>query len=69
MCIRDSSKTIASVVNSFFGTNALSQFMDQQNPLSEITHKRRPVSYTHLTPWYRQGRDQARYGSSTPRTG
>ena len=35
------SKTIASVVNSFFGTNALSQFMDQQNPLSEITHKRR----------------------------
>lgn len=35
------SKTIASVVNSFFGTNALSQFMDQMNPLAEITHKRR----------------------------
>jgi DNA-directed RNA polymerase subunit beta len=34
-------KTISSVVNSFFGTNALSQFMDQTNPLSEITHKRR----------------------------
>jgi DNA-directed RNA polymerase subunit beta len=35
------SKTISSVVNSFFGTNALSQFMDQTNPLAEITHKRR----------------------------
>ncbi len=35
------SKTFASVVNSFFGTNALSQFMDQTNPLAEITHKRR----------------------------
>ena len=34
-------KTISSVVNSFFGTNALSQFMDQTNPLTEITHKRR----------------------------
>ncbi|HOV83919.1 MAG TPA: DNA-directed RNA polymerase subunit beta [Paludibacteraceae bacterium] len=34
-------KTISSVINSFFGTNALSQFMDQQNPLAEITHKRR----------------------------
>ena len=34
-------KTISSVVNSFFGTNALSQFMDQTNPLAEITHKRR----------------------------
>ena len=34
-------KTIASVINSFFGTNALSQFMDQTNPLSEVTHKRR----------------------------
>ena len=34
-------KTISSVVNSFFGTNALSQFMDQANPLAEITHKRR----------------------------
>ena len=35
------SKTIQSVVNSFFGTNALSQFMDQTNPLAEVTHKRR----------------------------
>lgn len=34
-------KSITSVINSFFGTNALSQFMDQQNPLAEITHKRR----------------------------
>ncbi len=34
-------KTISSVINSFFGTNALSQFMDQTNPLTEITHKRR----------------------------
>ena len=34
-------KSIASVINSYFGTNALSQFMDQQNPLAEITHKRR----------------------------
>ena len=34
-------KSISSVINSFFGTNALSQFMDQQNPLAEITHKRR----------------------------
>lgn len=34
-------KTISAVVNSFFGTNALSQFMDQTNPLAEITHKRR----------------------------
>ena len=34
-------KTISSVVNSFFGTNALSQFMDQTNPLAEVTHKRR----------------------------
>ncbi len=34
-------KTLSSVVNSFFGTNQLSQFMDQTNPLSEITHKRR----------------------------
>ena len=33
--------TISSVINSFFGTNALSQFMDQTNPLAEITHKRR----------------------------
>jgi DNA-directed RNA polymerase subunit beta len=35
------SKTISSVINSFFGTNALSQFMDQTNPLAEVTHKRR----------------------------
>ncbi|MCC6768877.1 MAG: DNA-directed RNA polymerase subunit beta [Bacteroidia bacterium] len=34
-------KTLSSVINSFFGTNQLSQFMDQTNPLSEITHKRR----------------------------
>ncbi len=34
-------KTISSVVNSFFGTNALSQFMDQTNPLAEVTNKRR----------------------------
>ena len=34
-------KAITSVINSYFGTNALSQFMDQQNPLAEITHKRR----------------------------
>ena len=35
------SKTVSAVINSFFGTNALSQFMDQTNPLAEITHKRR----------------------------
>ena len=35
------SKTISSVINSFFGTNPLSQFMDQTNPLAEVTHKRR----------------------------
>ena len=34
-------KTVASVINTYFGTNALSQFMDQTNPLAEITHKRR----------------------------
>ncbi len=34
-------KTVSSVINTFFGTNALSQFMDQTNPLAEITHKRR----------------------------
>ncbi len=34
-------KTLSSVINTFFGTNQLSQFMDQTNPLSEITHKRR----------------------------
>lgn len=34
-------KTISSVINSFFGTNALSQFMDQTNPLAEVTNKRR----------------------------
>ena len=49
MCIRDrfqptdliNAKTISSVVSSFFGTNPLSQFMDQTNPLAEVTHKRR----------------------------
>ncbi len=35
------SKTLSSVINSFFGTNQLSQFIDQTNPLSEMTHKRR----------------------------
>ncbi len=35
------SKTLSSVINSFFGTNALSQFIDQTNPLAEMTHKRR----------------------------
>ena len=45
-------KTISSVINSFFGTNPLSQFMDQTNPLAEVTHKRRlsavrDVHYTH----------------------
>jgi DNA-directed RNA polymerase subunit beta len=35
------SRTLSSVINSFFGTNQLSQFMDQTNPLAEITHKRR----------------------------
>ena len=35
------SKTISSVINTFFGTNQLSQFMDQTNPLAEVTHKRR----------------------------
>ena len=34
-------KTISGVINTFFGTNALSQFMDQTNPLAEVTHKRR----------------------------
>ncbi|MFT6844692.1 MAG: DNA-directed RNA polymerase subunit beta [Flavobacteriales bacterium] len=34
-------KTLSSVINSFFGTNQLSQFMDQTNPLAEVTHKRR----------------------------
>ncbi len=34
-------KTVSAVINTFFGTNALSQFMDQTNPLAEITHKRR----------------------------
>ena len=46
-------KTISSVINSFFGTNALSQFMDQTNPLAEITHKL-SVSYTHLDVYKRQ---------------
>ncbi len=35
------SKTLSSVINSFFGTNQLSQFLDQTNPLAEMTHKRR----------------------------
>jgi len=35
------SKTLSSVINSFYGTNQLSQFMDQTNPLAEMTHKRR----------------------------
>ncbi len=34
-------KTVSSVINSFFGANPLSQFMDQTNPLAEVTHKRR----------------------------
>ncbi len=34
-------RTVSSVINSFFGTNQLSQFMDQTNPLAELTHKRR----------------------------
>ena len=34
-------KTLSSVINSFFGTSQLSQFMDQTNPLAEMTHKRR----------------------------
>src|SRR5690606_42136228 len=34
-------RTLSSVITSFFGTNQLSQFMDQTNPLAEITHKRR----------------------------
>src|SRR5690606_40856774 len=34
-------KTLSSVINSFFGTNQLSQFMDQTNPLADISHKRR----------------------------
>ncbi len=37
-------KTLSSVINSFFGTNQLSQFMDQTNPLAEITHKRSIIS-------------------------
>ena len=39
--INSNAKTISSVINSFFGTNPLSQFMDQTNPLAEVTHKRR----------------------------
>lgn len=37
----NNARTLSSVINSFFGTNQLSQFMDQTNPLAEITHKRR----------------------------
>lgn len=40
-------KTISSVINSFFGTNPLSQFMDQTNPLAEVTHKRRLSALGH----------------------
>jgi len=39
------SKTLSSVINSFFGTNQLSQFMDQTNPLAEMTHKRRMSAF------------------------
>ena len=42
-------KPVAAAVKEFFGSSQLSQFMDQNNPLSEVTHKRRTVSYTHLT--------------------
>jgi DNA-directed RNA polymerase subunit beta len=42
-------KTLSSVINSFFGTNQLSQFMDQTNPLAEITHKRRLSARTRWT--------------------
>ncbi|MEM1436391.1 MAG: DNA-directed RNA polymerase subunit beta, partial [Pseudomonadota bacterium] len=38
---RVNARTVSSVINTFFGTNQLSQFMDQNNPLSEVTHKRR----------------------------
>ena len=40
-------KPVSAVIKEFFGSSQLSQFMDQTNPLSEVTHK--PVSYTHLT--------------------
>ncbi|MEG2755623.1 MAG: DNA-directed RNA polymerase subunit beta, partial [Mucinivorans sp.] len=40
-------KTLSSVINSFFGTNQLSQFMDQTNPLAELTHKRRLSALGH----------------------
>ena len=49
-------KTISSVINTFFGTNALSQFMDQTNPLSEVTHKRR------LSAWGPGGLSRERAG-------
>ena len=42
-------KPVAAAIKEFFGSSQLSQFMDQNNPLSEVTHKRRAVSYTHLT--------------------
>ena len=42
-------RTISSVINSFFGTNQLSQFMDQTNPIAELTHKRECL---HLGPWW-----------------
>ena len=46
-------KPVAAAVKEFFGSSQLSQFMDQNNPLSEVTHKRRvsAVSYTHLGPF------------------
>ena len=43
----NNTKTISSVINSFFGTNPLSQFMDQTNPLAEVTHKRRLSALSH----------------------
>ena len=46
-------RTVSSVINTFFGTNQLSQFMDQTNPLSELTHMRRNVGA-------RSGRTDAR---------
>jgi DNA-directed RNA polymerase subunit beta len=42
-------KTLSSVINSFFGTNQLSQFMDQTNPLAEITHKKIICTRTRWT--------------------
>ena len=55
-------KPVTAAVKEFFGSSQLSQFMDQNNPLGELTHKRRlsalgpggPVSYTHLDVYKRQ---------------